>query len=149
MAGYAGHSARHNADALTPDGYFRTGDLGTLAADGSFTFAGRSSEVIKRSGINVSPAEVEEVLQQHPHVGLAGVTGAADPVKGEIIVAFVVPKPGADLRIDMLLGHCRTRLSSYKIPDQVRLCESLPLTPTGKLMRRDLKALAVQLGKEG
>jgi long-chain acyl-CoA synthetase len=80
---------------------------------------------------------------------LAGVTGAAHPVKGEIIVAFVVPKPGAELHVDTLLGHCRTKLSSYKIPDQVRLCESLPLTPTGKLMRRDLKSLAAQLGKEG
>lgn len=147
--GYAGNSARHNAEVFTADGYFKTGDLGALADDGAFLYAGRDSEMIKRSGINVSPAEVEEVLQQHPHVGLAGVTGAADPVRGEIIVAFVVPRPGADLRIDMLLGHCRTRLSSYKIPDQVRLCESLPLTPTGKLMRRDLKALAVQLGKEG
>lgn len=147
--GYAGDSARHNGEVFTADGYFKTGDLGTLAQDGAFVFAGRDSEMIKRSGINVSPAEVEEILQQHPLVGLAGVTGAAHPVKGEIIVAFVVAKPGAALQIDALLGHCRTKLSSYKIPDQVRLCESLPLTPTGKLMRRDLKALAAQLGKDG
>jgi fatty-acyl-CoA synthase len=147
--GYAGDSARHNAEVFTTDGYFKTGDLGFLTDDGVFVYAGRDSEMIKRSGINVSPAEVEEVLQQHPHVGLAGVTGAAHPVKGEIIVAFVVPKPGAAVQVDMLLGHCRTKLSSYKSPDQVRLCESLPLTPTGKLMRRDLRALATQLGKEG
>jgi len=147
--GYAGDSARHNGEVFTADGYFKTGDLGTLAQDYAFLFAGRDSEMIKRSGINVSPAEVEEILQQHPLVGLAGVTGAAHPVKGEIIVAFVVAKPGAALHVDALLGHCRTKLSSYKIPDQVRLCESLPLTPTGKLMRRDLKALAAQLGKDG
>jgi fatty-acyl-CoA synthase len=147
--GYAGDSARHNAEVFTADGYFKTGDLGSLAGDGTFVYAGRDSEMIKRSGINVSPAEVEEILQQHPHVGLAGVTGAAHPVKGEIIVAFIVPKPGADVQIDMILGHCRAKLSSYKIPDQVRLCESLPLTPTGKLMRRDLKMLAAQLGKDG
>lgn len=147
--GYAGDSARHNADVFTPDGYFRTGDLGALAEDGTFSYAGRDSEMIKRSGINVSPAEVEEVLQQHPHVDLVGVTGAAHPVKGEIIVAFVVPKPDVNVRIEALISHCRTKLSSYKIPDQIRLCESLPLTPTGKLMRRDLKALAAQPGKDG
>lgn len=142
MAGYAGHSAQHNAEALTPDGYFRTGDLGALATDGSFTFAGRSSEVIKRSGINVSPAEVEEVLQQHPDVGLAGVTGAADAVRGELIIAFVVPRPGSTIDVDGLAAHCRDRLSGYKRPDRLEVVQALPLTPTGKLMRRELKAMA-------
>lgn len=146
--GYAGDSARHTADVFTADGYFKTGDLGALGEDGAFVYAGRDSEMIKRSGINVSPAEVEEILQQHPNVGLAGVTGAADPVRGEIIVAFVVPKPGAELHIDALLSHCRTRMSSYKVPDVVQVCSSLPLTTTGKLMRRDLKVLAAQVGCE-
>ncbi len=93
--GYAGDSAGQNAAAFTPDGFFRTGDLGALQADGSIVYAGRSSEMIKRSGINVSPSEVEEALQQSADVGLAGVAGAPDTDKGEIIVAFVIPRPGA------------------------------------------------------
>ncbi len=142
MDGYRGESARHNADVLTPDGWFCTGDLGHLDAKGHFHFAGRSSEMIKRSGINVSPAEVEEALQQHAGVGLAGVTGRPDADKGEAIVAYVVPRPGVAISADELVAHCRARLSGYKVPDEIRLADALPLTPTGKLMRRELKALA-------
>ena len=142
MTGYRGESARHNADVLTFDGWFRTGDLGHLDDQGRFHFAGRSSEMIKRSGINVSPAEVEEALQQHPSVGLAGVTGRPDAARGEAIVAFVVPRPGTSLDPAALVAHCRERLSAYKVPDVVRLADALPLTPTGKLMRRELKILA-------
>ena len=140
--GYAGDSARHNAEAFTGDGYFKTGDLGQVTPNGHFVYAGRSSEMIKRSGINVSPAEVEEVLQQHADVGLAGVTGLADPLKGEIIVAFVVARAGSSLDVADLTAHCREKLSRYKIPDRIEVCDGLPLTPTGKLMRRELKALA-------
>jgi fatty-acyl-CoA synthase len=140
--GYLGASAQFNAAAFTPDGYFRTGDLGSLRSDGALQYAGRSSEMIKRSGINVSPAEVEEVLQQHQAVALAGVTGLADPVRGEIIVAYLTPRPGSRIETDAILAHCRTHLSRYKVPDRVHVCEALPLTPTGKLMRRELKAMA-------
>ena len=98
--------------------------------------------MIKRSGINVSPAEIEEALQMAETVGLAGVTGAPDADKGEIIVAFVVPRPGAQPNTDVLMQHCRTLLSSYKLPDRIFFRDALPLTATGKLMRRDLKALA-------
>ena len=96
--------------------------------------------MIKRSGINVSPAEVEEVLQQHPGVGLAGVTGVADPARGEIIVAYLMAKPGAsDRRSRRSSSIAAQRLSSYKVPDRLYLCEALPLTSTGKLMRRELR----------
>ncbi len=144
MPGYRGDSSRHNVEVMTDDGWFRTGDLGHLDAAGRFHFAGRSSEMIKRSGINVSPAEVEEALQQHPSVGLAGVTGLADVDRGEAIVAFVVPRPGTRVDPVELVAHCRQRLSAYKVPDVVRFMDALPLTPTGKLMRRELKALAEQ-----
>jgi fatty-acyl-CoA synthase len=127
---------------FTDDGWFRTGDLGSLTADGYLQYAGRSSEMIKRAGINVSPAEVEEVLQQHPDVGLAGVTGAPDARRDEIIVAFVVPRPGVNVDPRRLVEHCRTKLSGYKVPDKIVVSAALPLTATGKLMRRELKAMA-------
>lgn len=140
--GYAGASARHTAETFTPDGYFKTGDLGALRPDGAVVFMGRHSEMIKRSGINVSPAEVEEVLQQHAGVGLAGVTGVDDPARGEIIVAYVIARPGAAPTREALLEHCRVRLSSYKVPDRLYLCETLPQTATGKLQRRQLRTMA-------
>jgi fatty-acyl-CoA synthase len=140
--GYLGDSARFNASVFTSDGYLRTGDLGSLQQDGTLRYAGRSSEMIKRSGINVSPAEVEEILQQHPSVALAGVTGRADPTKGELIVAYLTAKPGASIDAAVILEHCRQYLSRYKVPDRVHACETLPLTSTGKLMRRELRVMA-------
>ncbi len=143
--GYAGKSAAQNAHAFTADGFFRTGDLGCLTPEGDLQFAGRDGEMIKRAGINIAPAEVEEVLQQHLGVALAGVTGAPNADKGEAIVAFVVAKPGAALEADELRRFCRAQASSYKTPDRIVLCSALPQTPTGKLLRRELKAMAAAL----
>lgn len=141
-AGYAGASALHNRQSFTDDGYFRTGDLGSLNADGTIIYAGRQSEMIKRSGINVSPSEIEDALQKSDDVGIAGVAGVPDPIKGEIIVAFIVPRPGAPRSESALNAHCRSLLSSYKVPDRIFFREALPLTATGKLMRRELADLA-------
>jgi fatty-acyl-CoA synthase len=140
--GYDGDSARFNVETFTKDGFFKTGDLGRLDQDGAMYFVGRRSEMIKRSGINVSPAEVEETLQQHPDVGLAGVIGLEDAVRGEIIVAYVVARPGHYIDPDDILTFCRERLSRYKIPDRLVAADALPLTATGKLMRRELKLIA-------
>ncbi|MEM7751308.1 MAG: class I adenylate-forming enzyme family protein [Pseudomonadota bacterium] len=142
--GYDGNSAHANAQSFTDDGYFRTSDLGSLDAEGHLHFAGRRSEMIKRSGINVSPAEVEEALQQHADVALAGVTGIEDESRGEIIVAYLVARPGHTIVAAGVKKFCRERLSRYKVPDRLVVVESLPLTATGKLMRRELKALATK-----
>ena len=93
--------------------------------------------MIKRSGINVSPAEVEDALQQHASVALAGVTGAPDKTRGERIVAFVIAKPDKTIDPRALREHCRTLLSSYKLPDSIiERTELWTLTATGKLMRK-------------
>ena len=143
MAGYAGSSAEQNAKVFTNDGFFRTGDMGRLAADGRFIFVGRTTEMIKRSGINVSPAEVEEVLLQHRKVAQAGVTGVPDPEKGEIIVAFVLPVEGADIDPGELEAHCKALSSRYKVPDRIFIATALPTTVTGKIMRRQLREQAI------
>ena len=140
--GYAADSARFNAETFTADGYFKTGDLGALDAAGHMRFAGRSSEMIKRSGINVSPSEVEEVLQRHPAIGLAGVAGVPDEARGEIIVAYVTAMAGEIVDADDVLAFCREHLSRYKVPDKLVIAEALPLTVTGKVMRRALQAMA-------
>jgi fatty-acyl-CoA synthase len=147
-SGYVGDSARFNATLFDDDGYFKTGDLAMLDDNGCLAYAGRSSEMIKRSGINVSPAEIEEILQQHPQVGLAGVTGTPDALRDEAIIAFIVRRPGVSLSAQALLGHCAEHLSSYKIPDRIEFCDALPLTPTGKLMRKELKLLAASVNAQ-
>jgi fatty-acyl-CoA synthase len=143
--GYIGASASQTEAAITPDGYFRTGDLGSLTAAGDMRFLGRTTEMIKKGGINISPAEVEDVLMRHPAVALAGVVGVPDPTQGELIAAFVVAKAGHTVTEQILTAHCRDLASRYKVPDVIALRDSLPVTVTGKLMRRDLKALAAEL----
>lgn len=142
--GYLGASADQNAKSFTDDGYYRTGDMGLLNADGDFVFVGRVSEMIKRAGINVSPAEVEAVLLRHPSVHQAAVVGVPDAVRGERIFAFVVMNQGAHFDADALMCHCAAEASKYKLPDHIESCAGLPLTATGKLQRRELKQLAVE-----
>jgi fatty-acyl-CoA synthase len=145
MRGYIGSSASQTAAAMTADGFFRTGDVGRLLADGSISFSGRATEMIKKSGINISPAEVEDVLMRHATVAMAGVVGVPDAIQGELLAAFVVPKPGAALHPDELAAHCRALASRYKVPDFIEVRETLPVTVTGKLMRRELKQMAAAL----
>ncbi|MGD0431531.1 MAG: class I adenylate-forming enzyme family protein [Acetobacteraceae bacterium] len=145
MRGYVGASASQTGAALTKDGFFRTGDIGELTETGDIRFIGRTTEMIKKGGINISPAEVEDVLMRHPAVALAGVVGFPDTSQGELIAAFVVVKPGQTITETALKAHCRDLASRYKIPDFISVREALPVTATGKLMRRDLKTLAAGL----
>ena len=145
--GYIGDSASQTADAITPDGFFRTGDMGRLLPDGTMSFSGRVTEMIKKSGINISPAEVEDVLMRHATVALAGVVGVPDATQGELLAAFVVAKPGTDAHGPRnLTAHCRALASRYKVPDFIEIRDALPVTVTGKLMRRELKQIAASLG---
>ena len=148
MRGYLGSSASQNAAALTDHGFFRTGDSGELTPDGELVFAGRVSEMIKKGGINISPAEVEDVLLRHPSVAQVGVCGVPDRQQGELLAAFVVPKPGCAPTPDELAAHCRMAASRYKVPDFIEIRTALPVTATGKLMRRDLKKIAAGLRRD-
>ena len=145
--GYSGASAAQNSKSFTADGYYRTGDMGLLNAEGDFVFVGRVSEMIKRAGINVSPAEVEAVLRRHPSVKDAAVVGVPDAARGERIFAYVVPANTsaiAEFDVAALMRHCATESSKYKMPDHIEACTGLPLTVTGKLQRNELKQLAMK-----
>ena len=146
--GYTGRSVELNSECTTPEGYLRTGDVGLIREDGVLQFVGRNTEMIKRAGINVAPAEVEDILRQHPGIALAGASGVPDPERGEMIVAFVVPAPGASITSEELRAHCRSVASSYKAPDLIEICSELPATPTGKVLRKELKAMAAALMEE-
>ena len=145
MHGYTGASADQTEAVMTSDGFFRTGDMGKLLEDGSVSFSGRISEMIKKGGINISPAEVEDLLMRHEGVALAGVVGVPDPVQGELLAAFVVIKPESSVNAEELVAHCRALASRYKVPDFIEFRTELPVTVTGKLMRRSLKSMATEL----
>ena len=145
MHGYTGASAEQTSGVIAEDGFFRTGDMGRLLADGSISFSGRISEMIKKGGINISPAEVEDVLMRHEGVALAGVVGVTDALQGQLLAAFVVPRAGFSLSGDVLAAHCRALASRYKVPDFIEFRTELPVTVTGKLMRRELKSMAEAL----
>jgi fatty-acyl-CoA synthase len=146
--GYAGASAEQNASTFTPDGFYRTGDIGRFDDNGAFVFVGRNTEMLKRAGINVSPAEVETILRGHPGVAEAGVVGVPDVERGELVIAFVVTTEPAVTATE-LIAHCRSTASKYKVPDRIEIRKTLPLTPTGKLQRRELKREAAALVSEG
>jgi O-succinylbenzoic acid--CoA ligase len=115
-------------------GTLATGDVGELLPDGSLRVVGRLSETINSGGENVSPSEVEAVLEDHPLVAEAGVYGSADEEWGEAVHAAVVAR--APLESDELRRWCAERLAAYKVPKAIRLVEVLPRTPSGKLQRK-------------
>ena len=143
--GYTNASIDQNDKAFTQDGYYRTGDIGCFDPEGHFVFIGRNTEMIKRAGINISPAEVENILLMHPKVESAGVVGVVDRERGELAIAFIVARRGTEPTEAELLAHCRSVASKYKVPDRIEIRSTLPLTPTGKLQRRELKEHATDL----
>ncbi len=128
--------------ATLRDGWLHTGDLGLLDDSGCLTLAGRKKEMYIRGGYNVYPMEVEAVLGDHPGVEQVAVVPRPDPVMGEVGVAAVVPAPGADApNLASLRAFAVDRLAGYKLPEELILVESLPLTPGQKLDRRALAQL--------
>lgn len=132
-------------DRVVRSGWYLTGDLVTRDPDGYFWFVGRGDDMIKTAGHMVGPAEVEGALMSHPGVAEAGVVGAPDPVAGEVVWAFVVPRgdavPDATLRKD-ILGHARRCLGPAAAPRTVVFRRRLPHTRSGKILRRRLRRLA-------
>jgi long-chain acyl-CoA synthetase len=123
------------------DGYFYTGDIGRLDADGSLWILDRKKDLILRGGFNVFPRDVEEALVEHPAVAVAGVVGKPDPVKGEEVVAFVQLNPGAAATADELIAFAKGRLSKYKYPREVHIVDAVPLTPVFKIDRKKLRTM--------
>jgi o-succinylbenzoate---CoA ligase len=125
--------------AAGDDGVLRTGDLGALDEAGRLTVTGRKADTIVTGGENVAPAEVEAVLASHPAVAEAAVYGRSDPEWGEMVVAAVVLRPGAEGAVEELRAHCRGALAGFKVPKEIWFTtDGLPRTPSGKLLRRAL-----------
>jgi long-chain acyl-CoA synthetase len=124
------------------NGWLHTGDVGRLDADGYLYIVDRKKDLIIRGGFNVYPREVEEVLYAHPAVAEAAVVGRPDPLMGEDVLAFVVARAGQTPTPAEIVAFCETRLARFKCPKVVRVVESLPKSPVGKILRKELRALA-------
>jgi o-succinylbenzoate---CoA ligase len=129
------------AGALAEDGWLHTGDLGAFDEQGRIEITGRESETIVSGGENVSPAEVEAVLLEHPAVADAAVFGRPDPEWGEAVGAIVVRRDGVSVEPEELRAFCRERLAAFKVPKAVQFADRLPRTVSGKLRRRQLSGL--------
>jgi acyl-CoA synthetase (AMP-forming)/AMP-acid ligase II len=136
--------------AMTPDGWFKTGDMGLFREDGRLVFKGRLGDGYKTRGFNVSPAEIEHALMQHPAVAAAAVIGVPDSDQGAIGIAYVIPKPGATPNAEEVLAFLRPKLSGYKMPRHVMFVGEFPLTAgTGKIQKFRLREDAMaKLGIE-
>ena len=134
-----GYYNRPEATAeVMKDGWFRTGDLGRRDKDGFYYIVDRAKDMIIRGGFNVYPREIEEVLMTHEAVSLAAVIGVPHPSHGEEIKAFIIRTPDATITEDELIAWGREQMAAYKYPRIVTFVESLPMTATGKLLKRAL-----------
>jgi long-chain acyl-CoA synthetase len=144
MLGYYGRPEA-TAEVLGPDGWLRTGDIAYANETGHFFIVDRIKDMIVTAGYNVYPAEIERVIAAHPDVSMVGVGRRPDDVRGEVAVAFIVPRPGSKLTENMVIEHCRSSLAAYKRPRAVVFVAGLPTTSSGKVMRRKLAELDTQL----
>ena len=125
--------------------WMTTGDQGVVDDEGYITFVGRDDDVITSAGYRIGPGEIEDCLIQHPAVALAAAVGKADPVRTEIVKAFIVLKPGhaaSDALASEIQAFVRTRLSAHEYPREVAFIDQMPMTTTGKIIRRQLRERA-------
>ncbi len=141
MSGYY-RDPELTAQVLDAEGWFYTGDLGMLGPDGYLRLVDRKKDLIIRGGQNVYPAEVEACLRRLPGVRQAAVIGVPSTTAGETVRAYIELQPGAQLSFAAVLAHCREHLAPFKVPQEVRFVERLPVTATGKVEKYRVRAWA-------
>ncbi|MEO8096603.1 MAG: AMP-binding protein [Acidobacteriota bacterium] len=150
MSGYD-QDPEATARTVDSDGWLHTGDLAAMREDGHFHIRGRAKEMIIRGGENIYPAEVEAFLFTHPKIAEASVVGLPDLRMGEIVAAWVRPRPGQTLTAEEVQGYCKGQISHFKIPEHIRIVEALPMTVNGKIQKfriRESEIEALGLGSQ-
>ena len=140
MTGYL-NNAEETANVMTSDGFLRTGDIASIDEGGHISILDRSKDMINVSGFNVYPNEVEQVVGQFSGVLESACIGIPDSGSGETVKIVVVTTEGCDIDPDALLHHCRQQLTAYKVPKIVEFVAQLPMTPVGKVLRRQVREL--------
>lgn len=138
MGGYW-QNAEANEQVFTPDGFFRTGDIGVFDDRGFLKIVDRKKDMILVSGFNVFPNEIEEVASSCTGIAECACVGVPDEKSGEAVKLFVVRAPDAELAEADIIEHCRAGLAGYKVPKVIRFIDELPKTAVGKILRRDLR----------
>jgi acyl-CoA synthetase (AMP-forming)/AMP-acid ligase II len=126
------------AAAFTSDGWFKSGDIGYRTEDGRYLLVDRTKNLIRRSGENIAPAEIEEVLNEHPGIAEAAVVPVEDDIRGQEIRACIVRAAGAELTAEDVFDHCAAQLAPFKVPRYVEFLDELPHTPTFKIQKEPL-----------
>jgi acyl-CoA synthetase (AMP-forming)/AMP-acid ligase II len=144
-------SPEQTAAAFTDDGWFKTGDLFEIVQGGRFLkFTGRCKDLIIRGGVNISPEEIDQLLGGHPKLAEACVFALPDPVMGERIGVAVVPRDGAEVSLDSVTTYLREQdLAVFKLPERLFHFESLPRNVTNKIMRSEVRELALAMIEQG
>jgi fatty-acyl-CoA synthase len=138
MLGYW-NNAEATRESIDAGRWMHTGDLATMDDDGYLNIVGRIKDMIIRGGENIYPREIEEFLYTHPAIADAQVVGVPDERYGEIVCAWVVLKPGADLDEEALKSFCRGKIARFKIPELVRFVDAFPMTVTGKIQKYKMR----------
>lgn len=138
MQGYF-NNPKATQEAITEDGWLKTGDLGYIDEEGFIFLVDRAKDMIITGGFNIYPAELERVISTHPSVAMVAVGGIKDDLKGELAKAYIVLKHGHLATESEIIDFCKANLAPYKVPRAVQFVKDLPKTSTGKVMRRELE----------
>ena len=130
------------AEVLDAEGWLKTGDVAIIDAEGFVHIVDRKKDMIIVSGFNVYPNEIEDVVMAHPQVASCAAIGVPDERSGEAVKLFVVPRAGAGVTVDELKAYCKENFTGYKVPRHIVLKDALPMTPVGKILRRELRDIA-------
>jgi acyl-CoA synthetase (AMP-forming)/AMP-acid ligase II len=136
------HDPEATAEAIDADGWLHTGDIGVMDARGNLRITDRTKDMFIVGGFNAYPAEIENMINEHPGVGQVAVVGVPDERMGEVGWAFVVPRLNAQVTPDQLIAWCRDKMANYKVPRHVEIVEALPLNASGKVLKYELRERA-------
>jgi fatty-acyl-CoA synthase len=130
-------------EAIDSDGWLNTGDLGKIDENGNLILTGRYKDLIMPGGENVSPAEVENFIFEHPDVKDVQVIGVPDERLGEVVMAYIILKPGSECTEQAITDFCKSKMANFKVPKYIKFIDEFPMTPTGKVQKFKLKEQAI------